>query len=119
MLIFTCFFKKKKEKQKVEIKPLKSELVIFEQLYDAEDETLIDLANKLKRGAPIVLSFSRLNIDDANKAIAFFSGVVYALNGQSIQFGGNEGRNILFCDGDLYKDGSMQQVIDDIMGRFE
>ena len=36
-------------------------------------------------GAPLILNFEALHIDRANKAIAFMSGVVYAISGHIVE----------------------------------
>lgn len=96
------------------LKPLKGDIVIFQQLEDSLDKTLTNLADEMKKGAPLVLNFVKLTIDDSNKAIAFLSGVTYALNGHIVQFGGDEGRSIMFGDAELYDDGTIQLIIGEI-----
>lgn len=108
------FNKGRKTEKNEDLQPLKGDMVIFQQLEDSLDKTLTTLADEMKKGAPLVLNFGKLSIDDSNKAIAFLSGVTYALNGHIVQFGGDEGRSILFGDEKLYDDGTIQLIIDEI-----
>ncbi|MCR1809272.1 cell division protein SepF [Haploplasma modicum] len=106
---FFSFLKKKPVEVVNQVE--KSSLIVFEQLFEANDEYLTKLATDLINGKPLVINLEKLEIDDANKIIAFLSGVVYAINGEIIEIS----RTIfLFGDEDLFKDGSIKKFIDNL-----
>lgn len=105
-------FKKKKEERTYE--PPKRSLVQFIQLRSAEDAVLTKIGKDIKKGIPVILNFQHLSIDEANKSIAFLSGVVYCLDGVILQFDSHKG--ILFADSHVYSDGSMKELIREIQG---
>ncbi len=97
------FGKKKNKKHQVEI--LTAERIIMEQLKNDDDEYITALAKQMMGGAPLILNFDALHIDRANKAIAFMSGVVYAINGHIVEI--NE-TTYLFGSKELYDDQSVE-----------
>lgn len=112
-----ALFRKKKQKPDIDeqiFKPKKATIVNFLQLEDSSDEVLTNLASQIKEGIPQILNFDLLEIDDANKAIAFLSGVVYALEGEIFMF--NDQKSFLFADKEVYDDGSMKELIEEIQG---
>ena len=65
-------------------KEFKSPLTAFqllERIIVKDSVQLLDIANLLKNGKPVLLSFELLDVQEANKMIGFLSGVVYALEG--------------------------------------
>ena len=55
--------------------------VHFQQISPTDDPVLIaDII--IQEGRPLVLDFSLLEVDEANKDLAFISGVSYALDGE-------------------------------------
>lgn len=108
------FFRRKNKKQSVIVQKQapKAELTIFEQLKSGDDDVLTRLAFNIKEGKPIVINFELLEIDDANKAVAFLSGVVFGVDGEIYQF--NNSKNIMFADKNVYSDGTMKELIKDI-----
>lgn len=110
-----CFFRKKKiEKKEEKIENLKNSQVLFERLDIASDQVLTKLATDIKTGIPVIINFDLLDIDEANKAVAFLSGVVYAIDGEIYAF--NNSKNLLFGDSKLYNDGSIKKLINEIEG---
>ncbi len=104
------FFRKKKKKTtKTSVKTVDS--LILRQLETDEDELITDLASNLLKGSPLILNFDLLNVDASNKVIAFFSGVVYAINGQIETI--NE-KTFLFADKDAFLDGSLRVFVDQL-----
>ena len=53
-----------------------------------------------------------LDIDQANKAIAFFSGVVYAIEGEIVNV---QEKVFMFASKDVYNDGSMEDFLKEIV----
>lgn len=90
----------------------KRELMVFKRLDKADDETLLEFAEMLKQGKPVVLNFDLLKIPDANKTIAFLSGCVCALNGEVIEL--NE-KVYLFADETLYFDGTIDKFLKEVI----
>ncbi len=96
-------FGKKKVKEAID---LTSDRLIIEQLKNDDDAYITGLAKYMMEGSPLILNFDGLHIDRANKAIAFISGVVYAVGGHIVEI--NE-TTYLFGNKDVYSDGSVEQ----------
>src|SRR5690554_6762874 len=96
-------FRRKKKKVNIEI--LTSERIIMEQLKNDDDAYITALAKQMIEGAPLILNFDALHIDRANKAIAFISGVVYAISGHIVEI--NE-TTYLFGNKTVYDDQSVE-----------
>ncbi|MCF7930051.1 MAG: cell division protein SepF [Acholeplasmataceae bacterium] len=104
--------KKKKQSGIVEEKKLMSDLIIFEQLKNDDDGYLTGLADKMLAGNPLILSFEALDIDQANKVIAFFSGVIYADKGEIVNV---KEKVFMFATSDVFDDGSIEEFLKDIV----
>lgn len=108
----------RKRKKKVESKPdfketeSTYERIVYEQLSSDEDHYLTHLADQMLDGAPLILSFDQLEIDEANKAIAFFSGIVYAVKGEIVPI---REKVFMFANQDVYADQTMQPFLTDII----
>lgn len=76
---------KKKKKQKNQIDISTADRILMEQLKNDDDAYITTLAKQMIQGAPLILNFDALHIDRANKAIAFMSGVVYAIDGHIVE----------------------------------
>ncbi|MBR2891645.1 MAG: cell division protein SepF [Bacilli bacterium] len=81
---------------------------LLERVIVSSFEQLLDLANLLKNGKPLLLSFQMVDVEVANKMIGFLSGVVYALEG-STHF--TDEKTILFASKKNFEDGSLNQFI--------
>lgn len=104
------FFRKKKKK--IDKQSTKTaDLLVIRQLETDEDQVITTLASNLLGGAPLILNFDLLNVDAANKVIAFFSGVVYAIEGQIESI--NE-KTFLFATKDAFLDGSLRGFVDQL-----
>lgn len=103
---------KKKKKEDNEEKALKSDQIVFESLTQDDDPYLIGLANQLREGKPLILNFEPLDIDQANKVIAFLSGVVYAIEGEIVNV---REKVFMFAASDVYEDGSMEDFLKEIV----
>ena len=109
------FKKKNKKNQKqlnFESKESTYDLIIFEELESDQDSYLTNLADQMMNGHPLILNFSPLDIDQANKVIAFFSGIVYAIKGEIVLI---QEKVFMFANSDVFLDGSMDQFIKDIV----
>ncbi len=104
--------KKKKELDKDEKNPSKSDQIFFDLLETDEDKYLTSIADRIKKGIPAILNFEALDIDQANKVIAFLSGVVYAINGEIVNV---KERVFMFASADVYDDGSMEDFLKEIV----
>ena len=96
-------FRRKKKKVNVDIQT--SDRIIMEQLKNDDDAYITALAKQMIEGAPLILNFDALHIDRANKAIAFISGVVYAISGHIVEI--NE-TTYLFGNQAVYDDQSVE-----------
>ncbi len=103
--------KKKKVDEAIEKKPT-SELIFFESLKTDEDKYLVALADRMMDGQPLILNFDTLDIDQANKVIAFLSGVVYAQKGEILNI---KEKVFMFANHDVYEDGSMDDFLKEIV----
>ncbi|MDY0295218.1 MAG: cell division protein SepF [Acholeplasmataceae bacterium] len=104
--------KKKKEKVVEEKVVSKSDQIVFEKLSSDDDLYLTGLADKLMSGMPLILNFEFLDIDQANKAIAFFSGIVYAIKGEIVNI---QEKVFMFATKDVYDDGTMDDFLKEIV----
>ena len=85
--------------------------IVMEQLVD-EEAKLLELANQLKDGHPLIVDFGKIKTDAAlNKSLAFLSGVTYALDGKIVTL--NE-TIFVFARKTDFIDGSLQEFIDQI-----
>ena len=107
MGLFSVGKKNKKESSVIENKTVKSDQIIFEKLHSDEDKYLTGLADQMMKGNPLILSFETLDIDQANKVIAFLSGVIYAIEGEIVNV---KERVFMFATKDVYEDGSIQEI---------
>jgi|SRR5690554_157289 len=103
------FLRRKKESEKQEIKT--ANRVMFEQIHEVKDTHLTKLATNIINGDPLIINLESVPVDDANKAIAFLSGVIYAIEGEILTI---SEKIILFGNSNLYEDGSMQELLDEI-----
>ena len=88
-----------------------AERIVMEQLIDDEAK-LLDLAEQLKNGHPLIVDFSKIKTDAAlNKSLAFLSGVTYALDGKIVTL--NE-TIFVFAKKTDFIDGTLQEFIDQI-----
>jgi cell division inhibitor SepF len=104
--------KKKKDLPIVENKTVKSDQIIFEKLVSDGDQYLTGLTDKMLAGNPLILNFETLDIDQANKVIAFLSGVIYAIHGEIVNV---KERVFMFATKDVYDDGSMDEFLKEIV----
>lgn len=105
-------FRKKNKKADQVNKELTRDQIVFEKLKTDQDEYLTSLADQMTDGKPLILNFDPLNIDQANKVIAFFSGVVYAIQGEIVQI---QEKVFMFSNKDVYVDGSMEEFLKDFV----
>lgn len=98
-------FGKKKEETPVDNTPAKDKM-IMDNIHDPNKA--VAYADKLLNGIPLCLGFGELDIDEANKIIAFLSGVVYAINGTAKQL--NE-TAFLFATKENFLDGSLNEFL--------
>jgi hypothetical protein len=98
---------KKKQSLPVYVEPT-SHLIIKETLRDTSDRYLTQLGTKLLEDHPLILDFNQLPIDKANIAIAFFSGISFALQGKITEIAD---AILLFTYGGAYDDGSLAQYL--------
>lgn len=104
---------KKKKVKVIEEKAIqKSEQIVFEKLSSDDDNYLTGLADLLIKGQPLILNFDALDIDQANKTIAFFSGIVYAIQGEIVNV---QEKVFMFATKDVYEDGTMEEFLKEIV----
>ena len=105
-------FKKKKTEEPVEDSLSTYDRIVFEKLENDDDKYFMQLADQMIDGAPLIINFEPLDIDQANKALAFFSGVVYAIKGEIVHI---QEKVFLFANKDVYKDGTMEGFLKEIV----
>lgn len=77
----------------------------------ATDEQVLMISDKILAGYPVLANFENLKKEDANKLLAFISGVLYATDGQSIRI---QSRLFLFARKEEFQDGSLYQYYENI-----
>jgi len=102
-------FKRKNREEEIVIKT--AEKIVFHDLVDTSDEILTKLATHVINGEPVIANLASLDIESANKAIAFLSGVVYAIDGEIMLI--NE-KVFMFAHREVYEDGSIKAFLDNI-----
>ncbi len=112
MGLFSVGKKKKLQEDIIEDKTIMSDQIIFEKLQNDDDAYLTGLADQMLDGHPLILSFEPLDIDQANKVIAFLSGIIYAVKGEIVNV---KEKVFMFARGDVYQDGSMEDFLKDIV----
>lgn len=107
-------FNKKKKQEQFTNEPVEStyDKLIFEKLESDDDHYLTELADQMINGSPLILNFEPLDIDEANKVVAFFSGVVYAITGEIVHI---QEKVFLFANKDVYKDGTIEEFLKEIV----
>lgn len=104
------FFKRKKKKtEEVIIETAKR--IIFDKLEEAKDSLLTKFASNIINGNPVIINLELLDIDSANKVIAFLSGAVYACEGYVKQI---NDAVFLFGNSEVYLDGSVNKLLAEI-----
>lgn len=103
------FLRKKKEPETIVLKTAKR--VMFEQLHEVKDSHLTKLATNIINGNPLIINLESIDIDNANKVIAFLSGVVYAIEGETYVI---SEKIMLFGNSEVYDDGSVRKLLDEI-----
>ncbi|MDY0278361.1 MAG: cell division protein SepF [Acholeplasma sp.] len=102
----------RRKKDTIEVKQATAEKIIFEQLDDAIDSHLTKLATDIINGNPLVVNLESLDIDNANKVIAFLSGVIYAIEGEIYLI---REKVFLFGNSEVYNDGSVKKLLEEII----
>lgn len=73
------------------------------------DDQFFELSDKLLIGRAIMVGFEEINLElEANRAVAFLSGVVYALSGEVIKI---KNETYLFAPAKALEDGSIRQYL--------
>lgn len=110
-----CFRKKNKFKKHVEeetkvIEEVKTEAskIEFFQVGN-NDEQLASFVLKMKENIPLCLNFDLLEVKDANKALAFLTGAIVALDGEVYEL--NE-TSYLFVKKENMQDGTIKSFIE-------
>ncbi len=112
MGLFAKSNKKKNIPKEEKVVP-KAEQIVFEKLESDDDQFLTGLADQMLLGKPLILNFEPLDIDQANKAIAFFSGVTYAVEGEIVNV---QEKIFMFATKDVYDDGTVEDFLKEIVG---
>lgn len=84
----------------------------FEELFEVDDHQLTKLATNIINGEPLIVNLESVDIDSANKAIAFLSGVIYAIEGFVLPI---KEKVFLFGNSEVYDDGSVRKLVDDLI----
>ncbi|MBN2300277.1 MAG: cell division protein SepF [Acholeplasmataceae bacterium] len=112
MGLFSVGKKKKQKEVDLEEKKMMSDQIIFEKLENDDDAYLTGLADQMLEGHPLILNFEPLDIDQANKVIAFLSGVIYVIKGEIVNV---QEKVFMFATSDVYDDGSIEDFLKEIV----
>ena len=83
----------------------------FVVINENSDEKLFDACDALLTGHPLLLKFENLQLSDANRMLAFISGVVYATEGKIFKV---ESHLFLLGRKEEFEDGSLYQYYEDL-----
>lgn len=111
MGLFRRLFGKKKKEEEEIIVPM-VEKINFERLKEATDELLTKFATDIINEEPLIINLEMLDTDGANKVIAFFSGVVYTLDGEVVQI---QDKIYMFANKGVYEDGTIGEFLKELM----
>ena len=84
--------------------------IIFEDLVTDEDAYIVELARELLDGSPLLLILNNSVLMEANKVVAFLSGVIYACDGQVEKI---NSRVFLFARNQEFKDGTLKKFVEE------
>ncbi len=99
--------REKKAERAALVRDLQSvDKILFAELEKGDD--VVKHAAEIRDGNPVVMNFKKLNIDEANKALAFLAGFLYALKGETVNI--HEGV-YLFALKEEFKDGSLHAFV--------
>lgn len=101
----------KRNKTNVEEVIKTSDTIVFQVLDDTTDEVLTKLATHIINSEPVIANLINLDIESANKAIAFLSGVVYAIDGEIVLI---KEKIFMFADKEVYEDGSVKELLESL-----
>lgn len=104
------FRKKKQDNEPLPIKYI--DHLLMEEFSSSQTEYLLKLADHLKEYKPLIGNTGQLDVDDANKTIAFLSGVIYALGGRVLRI--NE-TSFMFATEHCYEDRQIINFLENIM----
>lgn len=100
------FAKKKKQVNQETVEAMSK--AHFEDIIDSADANVKVLADYLIVDRPVILNCEKLGVSDANKVIAFLSGITYALLGKVIPIN----RQVyLFASKKCFDDSSIDEFI--------
>ena len=74
-LLFAFIFRRKPKKEEEIIKT--TDKIIFHDLKDSSDEILTKLATHIINEEPVIVNIESLDIENANKAIAFIFAIIH------------------------------------------
>lgn len=111
------FFRKKKDPyadldldEEVNLSGKASDRIIMERMtYD--DPHAKELLDSLKNGTPLVLNFDGMDLQQADKYMAFFQGAAAALDGRAVRI--NES-TFLYARKEEFLDGSLKEFVDSL-----
>lgn len=77
----------------------------------ASDEQVLEISDKILAGYPVLANLENLDKEEANKLLAFVSGVLYAIGGKILKI---QSRMFLFARKEEYEDGTLYQYYEDL-----
>lgn len=86
--------------------------VKFEYIENSSNEYLVALADHLLKHFPLIANFENLDVDEANKAISFLSGVIYALGGKVIMV---KNQVFMFATTEAYENKEIINLLEDLL----
>ena len=107
-------FKKKKDERNTN--PSSPKITSFDKIVykvvnkSNDDDTLYDIADTILDGRPVLIKFEN-DVVDANRMLAFLSGICYATDGRVIQIAQ---KLFLLAKKEEFNDGTLYQYIEDV-----
>lgn len=105
------FFRKKEELLEEDKTKTSAEKIQYYQFTEDNDDYALEIVNSIKGGNPAVINFEKIDEFSTNKYIAFFTGVVVALDSRPILINND---TYLFALKEDLLDGSIRKFIDEI-----
>lgn len=83
--------------------------LVIEELHDGDD--IVKYVDLVSEGKPCILNFEHLDVDEANKALHFMAGALYALHGETVTINDHV---YLFASKQDFMDGTLRKFLDEL-----
>ena len=107
----SLFKRKEKDNKSKSIPTMTSfDRIIYKDVKSNSDDVLYDVADTVLKGNPVLVNFD-IDKQDANRMLAFLSGIVYSTEGRIFRV---ETRLFLLARKEEFEDGTLFQYVEDL-----